>query len=126
MSAWLAIKGVHVTTVAVTLALFLLRGVWSLNGTLAGRGRWVRILPHLNDTLLLASAITLAVMSRQYPGQQGWLTAKVIGLVLYIGLGTLALKPGRSRGVRAMAYVTALAVFTYIVATAITRSWMPW
>lgn len=126
MSAWLWIKGVHLTCVTVTLGLFLLRGGWALQGTLAARGRWVRVLPHVNDTLLLTSAITLAVLSGQYPLQQGWLTAKVAGMLLYIVLGEVALRHGLTRRVRIAVLLAALTVFAYIVATAVTRNYLPW
>jgi hypothetical protein len=57
----------------------------------------VRVLPHIVDTVLLASAIAMAVISAQYPFAAGWLTAKLIGLLIYIGCGTMALKRGRSQ-----------------------------
>ncbi len=88
---------------------------------LPGR-RLTKVLPHVVDTLLLASAIALAVMLREYPLAQPWLTAKVAGLVLYIGLGMAALRHGPTKGVRIAAWVAAQAVFLYIVAVAYTRN----
>ena len=88
--------------------------------------RWVRVLPHVVDTVLLASAIALAVMIRQYPLAHDWLTAKVFGLIAYIVLGTIALKRGRTRAVRITAFWSALLVFAYIVAVAITKSVVPY
>ncbi|MBJ7313487.1 SirB2 family protein [Rugamonas sp. CCM 8940] len=64
----------------------------------------------------IASAVTLAVTSAQYPLAQGWLSAKVVALLLYIVLGTIALKRGKTRAVRATAFAAALACFGYIVA----------
>ncbi len=62
------------------------------------RWQWLRIAPHLNDTLLLAAAIALAAMSAQYPFVQGWLTAKLLALLAYIALGRVALgKEGSPR-----------------------------
>lgn len=87
--------------------------------------RWVRVVPHAVDTVLLASAIALAVMIEQHPLVHGWLTAKVIGLIAYIVLGTLALKRGRTPAIRLTAFCGALLVFSYIVAVAITKSVMP-
>jgi uncharacterized membrane protein SirB2 len=86
----------------------------------------VRITPHVVDTALLASAIALAVMIRQYPLVNSWLTAKTLGLVAYIGLGTIALKRGRTRGLRIAAFCGALLVFAYIIAVAITKSVLPY
>ena len=119
---YLALKTVHVSSVAASYSLFFLRGVWMVRGSpMLGR-RWVKIVPHVIDTVLLASAITLAVMSRQYPLQAGWVTAKVLALIVYIGLGTVALKRGSTRSVRITAWIAAHAVFAYIVAVALTRN----
>ena len=117
-----AIKHVHMTCAAVTLTLFVLRGAWMMRGSPLLASRWVRVVPHLVDTLLLASAITLAVIIGNAPVTHGWLTAKVIGLVLYIVLGTIALRRGRTRTVRVAAFFAALVVFGYIVSVAITKS----
>ncbi len=87
--------------------------------------RWIRIAPHLIDTLLLASALTMVFWSGQYPFVQSWLSAKVIALLLYIGLGTIALKRGKTRALRLSAFIAALAVFAYIVAVALTRQAWP-
>ncbi|MES1943553.1 hypothetical protein PC39_05545 [Salinisphaera sp. PC39] len=120
MAAWYPLlKQIHLATVALTLALFLLRGWWMLTAPERLRRRWVRVLPHLVDTLLLASALGLMLILRQYPFVHGWLTAKVLALIAYIVLGTIALKRGRTRRVRATAFAAALAVFGYIVTTAL-------
>jgi uncharacterized membrane protein SirB2 len=120
------VKTLHVLCVVVTYLLFFVRGVWMINESPLLQRRWVRILPHVNDTVLLAAAITLAVMLRQYPGTDAWLTAKVIGLVAYIGLGTVAMKPGRPRRVRIAMWIAAQVAFFYIVAVALTRNPLPW
>jgi uncharacterized membrane protein SirB2 len=122
---YLLIKQVHVACAALSYAGFFVRGVWMMRGSAMLARRWVRIVPHVNDTVLLASAIALAAMSRQYPFVQGWLTAKVVALVLYIGLGMLALKPGRARPQRIAAWVAAQLVFIYIVLVGLTRSPVP-
>jgi uncharacterized membrane protein SirB2 len=118
---YLAVKHLHMTFAALSGILFFVRGLWMLAGSAQLQRRWVKIVPHVIDTVLLASAIALAVMSRQYPIAQNWLSAKVIALVIYIVLGTIAIKPGRSKGVRATAFVAALAVFAYIVKVAVTK-----
>jgi len=89
------------------------------------RLRWVRTVPHIVDTLLLASALTMAVWIGQYPFVQGWLTAKFVALVLYVGLGTVALRMGQTKAVRAGAFFGALAVFAYIVSVAVTKQVIP-
>jgi uncharacterized membrane protein SirB2 len=119
------LKQLHLTTIAITLALFVLRGVWMMADSPRLQARWVRIVPHINDTLLLASGIGLAVLLQQYPLVHGWITAKVFALILYIVLGTVALKRGKTRGRRIAAWVGALLVFGYMVAVAVTHDPFP-
>jgi uncharacterized membrane protein SirB2 len=102
--------------------LFVLRAIWRMRAPERLAARWVRVVPHVVDTVLLASAIGLALMLENYPGTHGWLTAKVAGLVAYVVLGSIALRRGRTPAVRAIAFVAALAVFAYIVAVAFTKS----
>jgi uncharacterized membrane protein SirB2 len=119
------LKNLHLATIAISLGLFVLRGAWMIAASPRLQARWVRIVPHVNDTLLLASGIGLAVLIQQYPLVHGWLTAKLLALILYIGLGTLALKRGKTRGRRIAAWVAALLVFGYMVAVAITHDPFP-
>jgi uncharacterized membrane protein SirB2 len=123
---YISLKFVHIGCVATSYALFVVRGVWMLHDSAQLQRRWVKIAPHIVDTVLLASAIALAVISRQYPFAHGWLTAKVVGLLIYIGLGTIALKRGKTRRTRMAAWLAAQAVFFYIVAVALTRRPLPW
>lgn len=123
--SYLALKALHVGCVITSYSLFVLRGVWMLRGSALLQRRWVKIVPHVVDTLLLTSAILLALTIRQYPFVASWLTAKVIGLVLYIALGTIALKRGRTLTIRASAWIAAQLVFFYIVAVAVTHTPAP-
>ncbi len=118
------IKTIHVITALISIGGFVLRGIWMLRDSPMLQQRWVKIVPHVNDTLLLASAITLAVMMSLSPMTQGWLMAKIVALLAYIALGMVALKPGRARSVRIGAWLAALLCFAYIVAVAVTKS--PW
>ena len=119
------LKVIHVTTAAVSYTLFVVRGIWVINDSPRLQQRWVRIVPHVNDTLLLAAAIWMAILIHQYPGTNAWLTAKVAGLLAYIVLGMVALKRGRTRRARIAAWITAQAVFFYIVAVALTGNPLP-
>lgn len=121
---WL-IKHIHQGTAALSLALFVVRGGWMLTNAAMLKQRWVRILPHVIDTVLLTSALLLAWIVAQYPFVHGWVTAKVIALIAYIFLGTVALKRGRTRETRLAAFIAALAVFGYIVAVALTKQPLP-
>jgi uncharacterized membrane protein SirB2 len=118
MAYYALIKHLHLATIVVTLALFLLRGVWMLMDSPRLQARWTRIVPHINDTLLLASGIALAVLMQQYPLVHGWLTAKLFALIAYIALGTLALRRGKTKAQRVTAWIAALLVFGYMLAVA--------
>ena len=118
---YLAVKLLHLACAALTGAFFLLRGSWMLADSPQLQRRWVRIVPHVIDTVLLASALVMVVWSHQYPFAQNWLTAKLFALIVYIGLGTVALKRGNTKRVRAAAFIGALLVFAYIVKVAVTR-----
>ena len=118
---YLAVKYLHMTCAILSGSFFLLRGVWMLADSPLLQRRWVKTLPHGIDTLLLGSALVLVFWSGQYPFVQPWLTAKVLALVAYIVLGTVALKRGKTKGVRAFTLLAALAVFAYILAVALTR-----
>ncbi|UCF75540.1 MAG: SirB2 family protein [Betaproteobacteria bacterium] len=116
------IKYLHVSCAALSYAGFFTRGVLMFRAAPLLEARWVRVVPHVVDTVLLASAIALAAMSRQYPLLEPWLTAKLVALVVYIGLGMMALRRGRTRRGRVVAWIVAQFVFIYIVAVALTRS----
>jgi uncharacterized membrane protein SirB2 len=112
------IKWVHVCAVIASGTLFTLRGA----GVLAG-ARWpmwapLRYLTYTIDTVLLTAALMLVTILHQYPFVQAWLTVKVLLLVVYIVLGTFALKRARTRGSRATFYVAALAVYLFIASVA--------
>lgn len=78
-------------------------------------------MPHVIDSTLLGSALSLAWMSGQYPFAQAWLTAKFFGLLAYILLGSIALKRGRTPAIRRWAFAAALLTYGYIVSVALTR-----
>lgn len=119
--SYLAIKHLHIASVVLSGTLFLVRGLWMLYSPAMLERRWVKTVPHVVDTVLLASAVTMVVWSAQYPFAQDWLTAKVVALVAYIMLGTIALRRGRSKAARTGAFILALLVFAYIVRVALTR-----
>jgi len=119
------LRTLHIATVHLTLILFLLRGFWMLVESPRLDARWVRIVPHVNDSLLLFAAIAMLVVAGLNPLEQPWLLAKIFGLLAYIGLGTLALKRGKSKAIRIKALIAALGVFGYIMAVAITKQVIP-
>jgi len=117
---YLALRHVHIACAVLTIALFALRG-----GLMLAESRWLqspvlRFLPHVIDTVLLTTALMLLGIVHQYPFVHGWLTVKVVLLVVYIVLGSIAIKRGRTRQVRVAAFVAALVTvgFIYTVARA--------
>ena len=121
----LFLKYLHVTCVVLSISGYLLRGVWMMRASHWLQKKWVRIAPHVIDTVLLGSAILLAIEIRQYPFVQGWLTAKVLALAAYIVVGAIGLKYGRTKKIRIAAWLGAIALFAYIVLVALTRQVLP-
>lgn len=123
---YLIIKYFHTTLAALTISGFLLRGVLTLTGSGLLNNRVIRIAPHIIDTLFLTAGIALVFMLNLNPMQHTWLLAKFAGLIAYIGLGMVALRFGRSRDIKIVAFVGAVAVFAYIVGVALSKSPASW
>ena len=121
---YLAVKHAHLTFAALSFAGFLLRAWWMWRDSLLLQHRLTRTIPHVNDSLLLAAGAWLAFLLHQYPGNSPWLTAKLAALILYIVLGSIGLKRGKTRRIRALALSGSVLVFAYIAAVALTRN--PW
>ena len=120
---WL--KYVHIACVILSGSGYFIRGLWMIRESPWLQKKWVRVLPHVIDTTLLGSAILLALQLRQYPLAQGWLTAKVFALIAYIVVGAVGLKYGKTKKIRVVAWLSALAIFLYIVLVALTRQVVP-
>lgn len=121
---WL--KTLHVACAALSVSGYFARGLLMLHDSTLLRARFTRVAPHIIDTLLLVSAIALAVRLGQYPFVHGWLTAKVLALIAYVVLGAIGLRYGRTRRIRVVAWIAALLTFGYIVAVALTRQPLPY
>ncbi len=112
MSAYTAIKYLHLTTVWVTITLFIIRFYWRWRGSPLLTRTWVRITPHLNDTLLLVSGVSLVILSGISPFSPDgrWLLDKIVLVVIYILFGTVALgHRERREKIRWLAFICALA-----------------
>ncbi|URI07919.1 SirB2 family protein [Aquincola tertiaricarbonis] len=116
------VKLVHQGAVVLSVAGFFARAWASLAGAGWVRSRVAKTVPHVVDTVLLLSALSLAWLLRLDPRDAPWLTAKIVGLVVYVALGVVALRPGRPLWVRATAWMAALAIVGWIVSVAITKS----
>lgn len=122
MNAYLVAKAVHVTCVALSIGGFVARFGLALHRPEILRSRLLRVAPHVNDTLLLAAAIVMLAVARWNVLAMPWLLAKIGGLLVYIALGMVAMRRGRTRRVRVAAFVGAVAVFGYVVSVALTKS----
>ena len=120
------VKTIHIAFVALSFAGFFVRGIWMLKDSELLQQRWVKISPQIVDTVLLVSAIVLAVQLRVSPLEQAWLMAKIIALLLYIAAGLVALRFGRSRRIRLKAWLFGLVIYLYIVSVALSKSVMVW
>ncbi len=116
------VRNIHISCAVLSFTGFFVRGVWMLNDSVLLQQRLVKTAPHIVDTLLLASAITLAVRLHLSPLEQSWLLAKIIALLVYIGIGMVALRFGRNKTTRLTAWLLGLLTFIYIVSVAINKS----
>ncbi|BCQ34680.1 MULTISPECIES: SirB2 family protein [Erwinia] len=125
MAAWyFPLKHFHLLTVAITALMFVLRFYWYQTHSSMLQRRWVRIVPHLNDTLLLLSGGLLVAITHFYPfSPQGvWLTEKLFGVIIYIALGFIALgRRPRAQKIRWIAFIVALIALVVIVKLATTK-----
>jgi uncharacterized membrane protein SirB2 len=117
-------KQLHVAFALLTMCSFSLRAYWMLAGSPLLRGSWSRWLPHVIDALLFATGLTMAIGLSISPLTHSWLAAKLTAIVVYVVIGSIALKRGRTRGARVVALVLSLLVLIYIFATALHHD--PW
>ncbi len=122
MTLFDGLKIIHVSCAVLSIGGFSLRGYWMLSGNALLDKRIAKTLPHIIDTLLLASAIGMLFIWQTSPFEFTWLGAKVLALLAYIGLGMVALRFGRTRQVRILAWTSALVVAAYIVSVALNKS----
>lgn len=118
------IKNLHLVTVWITVTLFLLRFYWLRRGSPLLTRRWVRILPHVNDTLLLLSGVALMMITHFYPftPQGSWLTEKLLAVIIYIALGFVALsRRPRTDRTRWIAFLVAFIALVTIITLALTK-----
>lgn len=120
------LKYTHLVLALLSLSGFLLRGFWMMRGSALLDHRAVRSIPHVVDTLFLLSGIALVWMLSLPVMQSPWLLAKFAGLVVYVVLGSIALRRGPTLPARQVAFVGALSAFAYIVGAAVSKSPASW
>ncbi len=120
---YLALKHLHTTAAVISIVFFVIRAWWSVNESPRLQARFVRIAPHVVDTVLLVCGLWMAATIGFH---QPWIAAKIVGLVLYIIVGTIAIKRGRTPASRGIAAIVAVIIFMYIVGVAITKQPLSW
>lgn len=112
---YFAVKHLHMLCALLSISGFILRGFWMFTNSPMREKHWVKTLPHIIDTLLLASAITLTFLIQQYPFIDTWVTVKIFALLTYIALGLVALRFGKNKIQQSGAFLLAVLTFCYIV-----------
>ncbi|MEO8011940.1 MAG: SirB2 family protein [Dokdonella sp.] len=124
------IKWVHVASVILSGVLFALRGLLvQANRPRLGMAAPLRYLSYSIDTVLLTTALMLLTILPGALFANGWLTAKMVLLVVYVGLGSFALKRGHTPRVRTVCYLAALLVYVTIIGIALAHhplGWLLW
>lgn len=122
---YVALKHLHMTAAGLSILFFIIRAFWSVSGSSCLQNRFVRIAPHVIDTVLLACGLALAGMLGA-AANQPWLLTKIVLLVVYIVVGSYAIKRGKTAFSRGVAALIAIAIFAYIVGVALNRSPASW
>ena len=119
---YFALKHLHLLCAGISIIGFIIRGALRIKGSSILQKKWIRIAPHIVDTFLLLSAIGLMITIQQYPFVNGWLTAKLLGLIVYIFLGVVTMRIAKSQPVRVASYLLAITTFFYIGSVAVTKT----
>ncbi|MEW9799502.1 SirB2 family protein [Alteromonas sp. CYL-A6] len=118
---YLLLKQIHILLAVTTLVSFVIRGYWMITDSSLLHHKWVKTIPHVIDTLLLSTAVTLMVMAGFYPWIFDWVAAKILLLLLYIVFGTVALKRGKTKTQRIVAFIAALLCIGLIFKSAFSK-----
>ncbi len=113
------IKMLHLTFVLLSIISFVGRVFLAQSRPEMLEIKWIKIGPHIVNTILLITGFTLVFQGSWLSGEYGWIVAKLIVLLGYVGLGTLAIK---SQGtMRWQAFAGAVACFIYIAIVAVSK-----
>ena len=118
---YVAIRSVHIACAVLTISLFTARGMLMLAGSPLLAHPALRWTPIAVDTVLLTTALMLMNIIHQYPIGTPWLTAKIGLLIVYMVLGSVALRYGRTRRIRVAALLAAVATVAFLVTVARTH-----
>lgn len=115
------LKHLHITLAVLSISLFTLRFIWTLMNSTKLQAKWVKITPHIVDTLLLAIGVVMAVKYSINPMEQLWLGEKILALFAYIFTGYYTLKLARNKTMQIIGYLGAMGWVMLIVRLAMTR-----
>lgn len=121
---YVLLKQVHVTFALASIIGFMLRWNWRISGSQLSQLRLTKTVPHIIDSLFLATGVALIFTINQYPLSTTWLTAKITGILVYIVLGMFAMSGKISRPWRVTAFLAAVSSFAWILTVARLKS--PW
>ena len=122
--SYILVKHLHVIAVLLSITFFTVRAWWSVRESPQLQRPWVRVAPHVIDTALLGLGVWLMVLLQAWPWRAPWLAAKLLGLLLYILVGTIAIKRGKTPRTRGLAAIVAIVIFVYIIGAAVRHA--PW
>lgn len=117
---------IHVASVATSVMLFVVRFLLLNIRPHAPLAKPLKVFPHIVDTVLLVSAISLVVKLGVNPFATDWLLAKIIALIAYIAIGVVCFRATPASPTQRFAFVGALIVFAYIVAVAVSKQPIPY
>ena len=120
------LKLLHVALAMLSISGFMLRAWWSINASPHLQTRAARVLPHVVDTCFLPAGVGMIWSASLPVTSMHWLHAKFVGLVLYVVIGTVAIKRGKTREMRLMASILAVAVFAWVVGISVRKSPLSW
>lgn len=123
-SFYMPLKHIHMSCALISVVFFSVRVMWAFQGSELLQKKWVKITPHIVDTLLLVSAIGLAFAWVQGGSLPAWISAKLVALVAYIFFGIMTLKKAKNMQQRFSYFALALLTFVYIVGVAFSKNAM--
>ncbi len=106
---YMAFKHLHLTAIALSLLFLILQVVTQVMDSKMKDAKWLKVLPHIINTVLIITAVGLCVTLAQYPFVHDWVTSKLIGLVAYVLLAIVAVKWARTNAMRVFALIGAVA-----------------
>ncbi len=114
-------KHLHITLAVISISLFTVRFLLTLMHSKKLDNKWLKISPHVIDTLLLSIGVALAIKYYINPLEQLWLAEKLLALVAYIFTGYYTLKLARNNTMQIIGYLGAMGWVMLIVRLAMTR-----